>query len=105
MDMTSFLKMVPGAIGLAGLLTILMSPPKPTSDLPFVNMVQNARNNFLMLGCVGLILLSVWLIYRPAPPDRDAALPGEHSLMIQESLLEPHNQGSRKLPASGAELG
>jgi hypothetical protein len=86
MDVVSFLKMVPGAIGLAGLLTILMSPPKPQSDLPFVDMVQNLRSTFLMVGCVALILLSVWLVYRPGPPDHEAAAAGPaftHSLELR----------------------
>jgi hypothetical protein len=96
MDVMAFLKTVPAAIGVAGLLTYLMSSPKPTSDLPLVDMLQNMRNTFVLLGCVALILLSAWLFYRPAPPDRDAALFGEHSLIASaaqpaSSLLSaPH---------------
>jgi hypothetical protein len=43
-----------------------------------VNVVQNVRNTFVLLGCAALIALSAWLIYRPAPPDHDPAIPGEH---------------------------
>jgi hypothetical protein len=69
MDMTTFLKMVPAAIGLAGFLTYLTRAQKPASDLELVNIVQSVRNVFLLLGCIALIMLSVWLIYRPAPPN------------------------------------
>jgi hypothetical protein len=34
---------------------------------------------FFYSGAAALIMLSLWLIFRPAPPDHDAALPGEHS--------------------------
>jgi len=44
-----------------------------------VTVVQNVRNTFVLLGCAALIALSAWLIYRPPPPDHDAALPGVHS--------------------------
>lgn len=74
MDLTAFLKTVPAAIGLAGLLAYLMRPRKPPSELELVTVVQGVRNMFLLLGCAALILLSVWLILRAEPPDRDAAL-------------------------------
>jgi hypothetical protein len=72
MDMTTFLKMVPAAIGLAGFLAYLTRAQKPTSDIELVNIVQSVRSVFVLLGCLALIMLSVWLIYRPAPPDTNA---------------------------------
>ena len=74
MDVVGFLKMVPAAIGIAGLLTYFMRKQKPASDLELANFVENLRNAFILLGCGALIILSVWLIYRLAPPNRDAAL-------------------------------
>ena len=75
MDVMSFLKTVPAVIGIAGLLTYFMRARAPVSDHELVLVVQRVRNTFLLLGCAALILLSVWLIFRPAPPDHDAALP------------------------------
>jgi hypothetical protein len=79
MDLMSLLKTVPAVIGIAGLLTYLMRVRAPVSDQELVNVVQRVRNTFLLLACAALIMLSLWLIFRPAPPDHDAALPGEHS--------------------------
>ena len=72
-DVASFLKVVPAVIGIAGLLTYFMRPRKPVSEQELVNMVRRVRNLYVVLGCAALILLSVWLIYRPPPPDRDTA--------------------------------
>ncbi|MGH6796125.1 MAG: hypothetical protein ACREDD_11755 [Methylocella sp.] len=75
MDLMIFLKLVPGVIGAAGLLTyIMMRAQESVSDLELVNIVRRVRNIFLLLGCVALIMLSAWLIRRPAPPDRDTSL-------------------------------
>ena len=71
----SFLKTVPAVIGIAGLLTYFMRARAPVSDHELVLVVQRVRNTFLLLGCAALIMLSAWLIFRPAPPDHDAALP------------------------------
>jgi hypothetical protein len=72
MDMMSFLKTVPAVVGIAGLLMYLMMRPRaPVSNGELVTLVQRVRNTFLLLGCAALILLSVWLILRPPPPDRD----------------------------------
>ena len=67
--------MVPAVIGIAGLLTYFMRARAPVSDHELVLVVQRVRNTFLLLGCAALIMLSAWLIFRPAPPDHDAALP------------------------------
>jgi hypothetical protein len=61
------------------MLTYFMRVRAPASDQELVNAVQRVRNTFFLLGCAALIMLSLWLIFRPAPPDHDAALPGEHS--------------------------
>ena len=72
MDVISFLKMVPAAIGIAGLLAnFTMRARKPVSDHGVANFLHSARNTILLLGCAALIMLSVWLIRRPAPPDHD----------------------------------
>jgi hypothetical protein len=75
MDVMSFLKVVPAVIGIAGFLTNFARARKPESDLELVNIVQRVRNTFLLIGCAALILLSVWLIRRPAPPDHDIVSP------------------------------
>jgi len=75
MDVMTLLKAVPAVIGVAGLLTYFVRAPKPESDLELANIVQRVRDTFLLLGCVALIMLSVWLIRRPAPPDHDTASP------------------------------
>ncbi len=76
MDVMIFLKSAPAVIGIAGLLTyFMMRAREPVSDLELVNIVQRVRNIFLLLGCVALIMLSVWLIRRPAPPDHDTVSP------------------------------
>jgi hypothetical protein len=62
---------VRAVFGIAGLLTYFMRARAPDSDLELVNVVQRVRNTFLLLGCAALIMLSVWLILRPAPPDHD----------------------------------
>ena len=74
MDLSTFLKTVPAVIGVAGLLTYFMRKRAPDSDPELVNIVQNLRNTAVVLGCAALIILSVWLIFRSAPPDHDAAL-------------------------------
>jgi hypothetical protein len=75
MEVMSFLKAVPAVIGIAGLLTYFARARKPESDLELANIVQRVRNTFLLLGCAALIMLSVWLIRRPAPPDHDTVSP------------------------------
>jgi hypothetical protein len=75
MDVMSFLKALPAVIGIAGFLTLFSQARKPESSLELVNIVQRVRNTFLLLGCAALILLSVWLIRRPAPPDHDTVSP------------------------------
>jgi hypothetical protein len=77
MDVMIFLKLAPAVIGIAGLLTyFMMRAREPEPDLELAQIVQRVRNTFLLLGCVALILLSVWLIQRPAPPDHDTSLSG-----------------------------
>ena len=75
MDVIGFLKVVPAVIGIAGLLTIFARGRKPESDLELANIVQRVRDTFFLIGCAALILLSVWLIRRPAPPDHDTVSP------------------------------
>jgi hypothetical protein len=75
MDVMIFLKLAPAVIGIAGLLTYLTRARKPESDLELANIVQRVRNTFLLVGCAALIMLSVWLILRPAPPDHDTVSP------------------------------
>lgn len=75
MDVMSLLKAVPAVIGVAGLLTYIVRPRKPESDLELVTIVQRVRDTFLLIGCAALIILSVWLIRRPAPPDHDIVSP------------------------------
>src|ERR1700736_6534268 len=75
MDVMSLLKTVPAVIGIAGLLTYFMRARAPVSDQELVNVVQRVRNAFLLLGCAALIMLSAWLIFRPAPPDHDTVSP------------------------------
>jgi hypothetical protein len=77
MDVMIFLKLAPAVIGIAGLLTyFMMRAREPVPDLELAKIVQRVRNTFLLLGCVALIMLSVWLIRRPAPPDHDTTLSG-----------------------------
>jgi hypothetical protein len=72
MDVMIFLKLAPAVIGIAGLLTyFMMRAREPVPDLELAKIVQRVRNIFLLLGCVALIMLRVWLIQRPAPPDHD----------------------------------
>jgi len=75
MDVMSLLKAVPAVFGIAGLLTYFVRPRKPESDVELANIVQRVRNTFLLLGCAALIMLSVWLIRRPAPPNHDTVSP------------------------------
>jgi hypothetical protein len=75
MEVMGFLKVVPAVIGIAGLLTYFVRARKPESDLELANIVQRVRNTCLLLGCAALIMLSVWLIRRPAPPDHDTVSP------------------------------
>jgi hypothetical protein len=75
MDVMTFLKALPAVIGIAGFLTLFSQARKPQSALELANIVQRVRNIFLLLGCVALIILSVWLIRRPAPPDHDTISP------------------------------
>ncbi len=74
MDGNSFLKTVPAVIGLAGLLTFLMREKKPASRVELVNLVRNVQTAFVLLGCTALILLSLWLFFRSAPPGFDVGL-------------------------------
>jgi hypothetical protein len=75
MDLMIFLTLAPAAIGIAGLLTyFMMRAREPVPDLELAKIVQGVRNTFLLLGCVALIMLSEWLMYRPAPPDHDTSL-------------------------------
>jgi hypothetical protein len=74
MDLSTFLKTVPAVIGVAGLLTYFMRKRAPDSGAELANIVRNLRNRAVVLGCAALIILSAWLIFRPAPPDHDAAL-------------------------------
>jgi hypothetical protein len=75
MDAITFLKALPAVIGIAGFLTLFAGARRPESALELANIVQRVRNTFLLLGCAALILLSVWLIRRPAPPDHDTVSP------------------------------
>ena len=79
MDVMNFLKTLPAVIGIAGFLTYFTRARTPVSDQQLVTIVQSMRNTFLLLGCAALILLSVWLLLRPTPPDHDTTLSGEHS--------------------------
>ncbi len=88
MDVMSFLKAVPAVIGVAGLLTYFVRARNPESDLELVNVVQRVRNTFFLIGCAALILLSVWLIRRPAPPDRDMVSPLAYASTISKGLVE-----------------
>ena len=77
MDVMIFLKLAPAVIGIACLLTyFMMRAREPAPELELAKIVQRVRNAFLLLGCVALIMLSVWLIQRPAPPDHDTSLSG-----------------------------
>ncbi len=77
MDVMMFLKLAPAVIGIAGLLTLFMIRARESEpDLELAKIVQRVRNTFLLLGCVALIILSVWLIHRPAPPDHDTSVSG-----------------------------
>ncbi|MGB6324657.1 MAG: hypothetical protein WBG11_02460 [Methylocella sp.] len=77
MDVMTFLKLAPAVIGIAGLLTyFMMRAREPVPELELAKIVQRVRNIFLVLGCVALIVLSVWLFNRPAPPDHDTSLSG-----------------------------
>lgn len=105
MDMMIFLKSVPAVIGIAGLLTyFMMRAREPVSDLELVNIVQRARNTFLVIGCLALIILSVWLIRRPAPPDHDtsfsdlAASPSRRFAV--ETVADGHSPRRYPAPAS-----
>lgn len=75
MDVAIFLKLLPGVLGAAGLLTYFTSARKPDSDLELVNIVRGVRRAFVIAGCAALILLSVWLINKPQPPDYGLLLP------------------------------
>ena len=59
-----------------GFAHVLVRAREPVPDLELAKIVQRVRNIFLLLGCVALIMLSVWLIQRPAPPDHDTSLSG-----------------------------
>ena len=105
MDAMLFLKVAPGAIGLAGLLTyIMMRAREPDSDLELVNSVRRVRNIFLVLGCVALIILSAWLILHPAPPDSDTSLSNlaasPYIRLAVESVVDGHSPNRHPAPAS-----
>ena len=94
MDVMTFLKLAPAVIGIAGLLTyFMMRAREPVPDLELAKIVQRVRNTFLLLGCVALIMLSVWLIQRPAPPDHDTTISGlAASVSRIESALDGHRR-------------
>jgi hypothetical protein len=105
MDVMLFLKTVPAVIGIAGLLTyFMMRVREPVSDLELVKIVQRVRNIFLLLGCVALIMLSAWLILRPAPPDNDTSLSGlaasPYRRFTVETVADGHSPRRRPAPAS-----
>lgn len=105
MDVMLFLKLAPGVIGLAGLLTyFMMRAREPVSDLELVNIVRRVRNIFLPLGCVALIMLSAWLILRPAPPDSDTSVSGlaasPHRRFAFETVADRHSPRRHPAPAS-----
>ncbi len=83
-DGANFLKTVPGVIGLAGLFTYFMREEKRASRVELVNVVRSIQAGFVLLGCTALILLSLWLLFRPAPPDHDAAL-AIHWIAVSDS--------------------
>jgi hypothetical protein len=96
MDMMLFLKLVPGVIGVAGLLTyIMMRAREPVSDLELVKAVQRARNIFLVFGCVALIMLSAWLVFWAAPPEQDTSPSGlagyPYRPLAVETLADSHS--------------
>jgi hypothetical protein len=98
MDMMLFLKLVPGVIGLAGLLTYsMMRAREPVSDLELVKAVQRARNIFLVFGCVALIMLSAWLVFRAPPPDQDTSSSGlaanPYRRLAVETVADSHSPG------------
>ncbi|MGQ0443892.1 MAG: hypothetical protein ACT4O2_01880 [Beijerinckiaceae bacterium] len=105
MDVMFLLKAAPGVVGLAGLLTdSMMRAREPESDLELVNSVRRARNMFVVLGCVTLIIVSAWLILRAAPPDQDtspsdlAACP--YRRLAAETVLDGHSPRRYQAPAS-----
>ena len=88
MDLILFLKTVPAVIGIAGLLTYLVRARRPELDLELVTIVDRVRGTFLLIGCAALILLSVWLIRRPLPPDHDTISPlANISMPIAKDLV------------------
>jgi hypothetical protein len=87
MDGTSFLKTVPGVIGLAGLLAYFMREQQPASRAELVNLVRSVQTGFVLLGCTALILLSLWLFFRPQPPDHNAALSG-HAITLGQAAAQ-----------------
>jgi hypothetical protein len=105
MDVMLFLKTVPAVIGIAGLLTyFMMRVREPVSDLELVKIVQRVRNIFLLLGCVALIMLSAWLILRPAPPDSDTSVSGiaasPYRRFAFETMADGHSPIQHPAPAS-----
>ena len=87
MDVMNFLKTVPAAVGIAGLLTHFLRVRQPGSDHEVLNIIQSARTTFVVLACAALIGLTVWLFVGPVPPDHDAALSEEHSPGAKQSSL------------------
>ena len=112
MDVVVFLKIVPAAMGVAGLITYFMRPSEPQSTDELVALLQSVRRNSVLLGCGALILLSAWLIFRPKPPDHDVALPASFALrpapaadqraLRKLSLRFPDEQAMVRTPASPA---
>ncbi|HET6377861.1 MAG TPA: hypothetical protein VFG05_06075 [Methylocella sp.] len=86
MDVAFFLKLLPGVLGAAGLLTYFTSARKPDSDLEIVNIVRGVRRAFVIAGCAALILLSVWLINKPQPPDYGFLFPDGHPVAAARQL-------------------
>lgn len=83
MDLIAFLKTVPAILGVAGILTYYMRPREPEPEDDLASLTQAIRKNSVLIGCGALILFSTWLIFRPTPPDHDAALPAERSTVTQ----------------------
>jgi hypothetical protein len=83
MDPIFFLKTVPAVLGVAGILTYYMRPREPDPQDDLETLTQAIRKNSVLIGCGALILFSTWMIFRPKPPDHDAALSRKHAFIVQ----------------------